>query len=96
MKGPHREQRIAYPDNPFMAAAWLSALRFASCHPEIVAAYEEDQGRKFLFFAERSPLDAMIDQATGAEAVALDDFVDWFNEVVWGDDPFAPSEEESE
>ena len=33
----------------------------------------------------RTPLDQMIDDATGANAAIVSKFVSWFNENIWGD-----------
>ncbi len=84
-----KNQRIAYPDDPLMAIAWLSFLRVSIQQPQVIAAYEAERGRPFTFARMRSPIERMIDDATGFTDSELDDFIDWLNEEVWGDDPFA-------
>lgn len=65
----------------------------AAGHADILAAYEADQGRKFILAGPRTTLDRMIDEATGADVAAVNDFIDWFNVAVWGEDPFEAAEE---
>lgn len=80
--------RIAYPGNPLFAAFWYSALSVAMRDPEGLACYAAHRGHPFLLAGRRTGLDMLIDEATGADPAAVDDFVDWFNEWVWGEDPF--------
>lgn len=88
---PVPERRHAYPDNPVMAIMWAGAIQHAVGDAEAIAAYEAARGRRFRISVRRSPIDRMIDEATGYEEAALADFVDWFNAEVWGEDPFATS-----
>lgn len=80
--------RTAYPDNPIMAGAWISAVQWAAREPDALEAFEKATGIKPVFAQSRSPLDKQIDQVTGAENASVEAFVDWFNEHVWGEDPF--------
>lgn len=79
-----------YPDDPLMAGAWASALKWAYSEPDIVAAFERDTGLTPMP-ARTSGLEAMIDKACGVHAERAEAFVKWFNVNVWGDDPFEPS-----
>lgn len=83
------DQRIAYPDDPLMAVAWLSFVSWAARHRETLAAYEADTGKRLVFSRPRSPIDRMIDEATGYERESMESFVDWVNAELWGEDPFA-------
>ena len=86
------EQRIAYPDDPLMAAAWCGCVSWASGEPEILARYAEERGRPFALAVPRSGLSKAIDAATGADRAEVDAFVDWVNENLWGEDPFVEPE----
>ena len=81
-------QRIAYPDNPLQAIAWRDCLMWAINSPEIRAKFTGVTGISFPTPAT-TPLDAMIDEATGHYREVVDRFVDWFNEWIWGENPWA-------
>ena len=89
MKPSPTAQRIAYPENPIMAGAWVAAVQHAAGHPGMLAAFKEATGRPFLLAAPRAPIERMVDEATGADVASINDFIDWFNLAVWGEDPFA-------
>jgi hypothetical protein len=88
------ERKVAYADSPLDACFWASALRAAIETPEMIKAYESARGVSWLGRdAPRSGLERMVDLACGiggAIKAQVADFVDWFNEEVWGQDPFAP------
>lgn len=77
-------ERHVYPDSRFWAIAWRDCLFWAIRDADVLAAYERETGRTFSLAA--SPIDAMVDAATGNEPAR--DFVTWFNANVWGSDPF--------
>lgn len=68
----------------YMAPAWLSALLFALETRSIMEAYTADTGDVFPT-QKRTPLDTMIDEATGRDWHFLTEFVQWFNVHHWGD-----------
>lgn len=71
------------PDTPeYMRGAWVGALRYAIGAPEILDAFERDTGIHWRH--GRTPIDRMIDEATGADRQFLAAFVTWFNANVWG------------
>lgn len=70
------------PKHWFFAPVWASALQFSIGHRETLAQFTADTG--LTYSAPRSPLDAMIDKATGADADAVRAFVVWFNANLWG------------
>jgi hypothetical protein len=72
-----------------MAAAWIGCLSWASQHDKICAQFTADTGHRVFWMQRRVPLEAMIDKATGYEATVINAFVDWVNENLWGEDPFA-------
>lgn len=68
--------------NVVMAAGWLGALRFALGREDILAAFRADTGNQWQ--PGQTPIDRMIDEATGAGADFFRAFLPWFNENVWG------------
>ena len=71
------------PCDPLMRMAWVPALSAALGNAEILAAFRADTGERWQPGA--SPLERMIDDATGAGDAFMSRFVDWFNANVWGD-----------
>lgn len=76
------------PKDPLMQIAWVDCLRWCCSDPMMLKLFEEHTGIKYSL--PRSPIDAMIDKATGIDEHVFESFVKWFNEEVWGDVP-APS-----
>lgn len=83
----------AMPADPLMAMAWRGCLEWACGHPEVLKAFEEETGTRYV--APRTPLDRMIDAATGADESVARAFVQWFNANIWGDDSTPVPEEGS-
>lgn len=61
---------------------WASALLAASRQPEIVKAFQDETG--IVFSPAKTPIDAMIDDATGRNEQIAHSFGEWFNRNVWG------------
>jgi hypothetical protein len=72
------------PDNPVMAYMWVGCLQWAMKQPGCLEEFRADTG--FTWTPGRTPLDRMIDDATGMPRAFLDAFLPWFNEHVWGDE----------
>jgi hypothetical protein len=72
------------PDNPVMAYMWVGCLHWAIGYPDILAAFKADTGVSLT--PARTPLDRMIDEATGADKAFIEAFVPWFHANVWGDE----------
>lgn len=70
------------PSDPLMALAWRDALAWAASEPEAIAAFTEATGVRWT--PAPTPLDRMIDDATGANEAVFVRFVEWFNDIVWG------------
>ena len=71
-----------YPEtDPLMQGAWYDCLMWAAGEDEIRHAFEEETGMKIK--AARSPLDRMIDKATGFDNAIAKAFVEWFNKNIW-------------
>lgn len=68
---------------PLMAPAWYGSLRFALGRDDIMAAFREATGNQWK--PARTPLDSMIDDATGASLAFIRAFAKWHNENIWGE-----------
>lgn len=77
---------------PIHVGMFVSALGHALGNEEMRAAYQAQTG-KTPYQVPSNPLDAMVDQATGADRAAIEDFARWFAKEVWGPDE-APDMEE--
>lgn len=71
------------PSDFLMAIAWRDCLSWAIGHAETLAAFRAQTGNTWS--PGRTPIDRMIDEACGADAKFLREFVEWFNVNVWGD-----------
>jgi hypothetical protein len=70
------------PSNPIMAQAWVDCLRWSVTEPAILAAFRAASGCTFT--PGRTPIDHMIDQATGRDREFVEQYIAWFHENVWG------------
>lgn len=71
------------PAQAYLHPAWLSCLSWAMTEPEILAAFRQDTGHAWA--PGRTPLDRMVDEATGADKAFLEAFAAWMNVHVWGE-----------
>jgi hypothetical protein len=69
-----------------MQVAWRDCLLWSihSKQPDFMAAFTAETGLSFPP-SPKSPIEAMIDHATGANEAIASRYVEWFNENVWGD-----------
>ena len=65
-----------------LTEAWLSCLRSISRSPGAIEAFVQDTGCTWT--PGRSPLERMVDEATGHDRAAVEAFVRWVNVHVWG------------
>ena len=71
-------------DTPaYMHEAWIGCIIFAVQTPEIVAEFRQDTGLQWR--PATSPIDRMIDEATGREKEFVVEFVKWVNVNLWGE-----------
>lgn len=70
------------PDCPVMGYMWVGCLKWAVSEPDIVARFQAETGVTI----GRTPLDRMIDAASGNDAAVVEKFVVWFGVNVWGDE----------
>jgi hypothetical protein len=71
------------PDDPLMAAPWLSAFGVAILNKDIMAAFKAETGLSWN--PPKSPIEQMVDEATGYQEEVIVAFAAWFNANVWGD-----------
>ena len=64
--------------------AWVVFLQYALGTPEIVATYRRETGDSWE--PGRTPIERMIDEATGRDVQFLRDVIPWVNHELWGDD----------
>jgi hypothetical protein len=70
-------------DTPdYMTDAWLGFILFAGGETLICEQFKKDTG--LTFQAATSPLDQMIDKATGHDEHLIREFVLWVNKALWG------------
>jgi hypothetical protein len=72
------------PTAPLMAQAWDDCLHYTSSDPEALAAFHADTGSTFTL--GRTPIDRMIDKATGRERAFVEQYLTWLTENVWGEE----------
>ena len=77
MKCPHKTSRVAYKSNPTMAAAWHNVIIFVASEKTIVSR----------FYREKK-LDQSLSIADPKNFSIMEEFIDWVNVNVWGEDPF--------
>ena len=70
-------------DNLIMTQAWVDCLRWSVTEPEMLAAFRADTGCDFT--PGLTPIDWMIDGATGRQRAFVEQYVAWFNENIWGE-----------
>lgn len=71
------------PTDPLMHGAWVGGLHHALGNPEILAAFRAETGNRWT--PGRTPIETMIDEATGADRAFIMAFARWFNEHAWGE-----------
>lgn len=70
-------------DTPdYMIEAWLGCIHWAISEPDILAAFRADTGNNWS--PGLTPIDRMIDEATGADNHFIEAFIRWVNENLWG------------
>lgn len=69
-------------DNPIMQIAFRDFVNFAYRTPEMLEAFKLHSGIDLA--AKATPIDAMIDDATGKTEADMQKFLDWLIEFHWG------------
>lgn len=67
---------------PLMAEAWRGCVAFAAREPEMLGKFIAETGWK----PARSPIELMIDEASGAKDAVWARFCDWVTVNVWGEE----------
>lgn len=80
---------------PLMLAAWKGCIAWAAQEPEVLTRFISESGIQFKPPAPRSPIDRMIDSATGRDGSAgaipenahvFAAFADWVTINWWGEE----------
>lgn len=70
-------------DIDLMVIAWRDCLFWAVGFKPIMDQFAESTGKRLSL--PKSPVEEMVDLATGHKDAELRRFIDWFNVNVWGD-----------
>jgi len=85
MKKPVKGMKsIPYGDN-IMTEAWLSCVSASSGVEGITKAFKEDTGIDIAVLVNRSPIEKMIDEATGLDKEIVVKWCDWVTKNIWGE-----------
>lgn len=68
---------------PDRSPAFLACVAQCANTPELVAEFDRLSGTHLATLSQRSPLEAMIDEATGRDAEALEAFLSFVWEFVY-------------
>ena len=72
------------PPEPLMAQAYLDCLQWALGFDPILSEFRDATGTNWS--PGQTPIDRMIDNATGAPTKFIETFIPWFDTNVWGDE----------
>lgn len=78
-----RDAKMIAPD-PLTEAAWFGFIRWAIGRPEIRARFQTETGLSLDSLDGRSPIEAMVDKATGYRDDVIGHFVEWATREIWG------------
>ena len=67
----------------YMYGAWIDCLVWAVSNDKVIDQYKRDT--KSGFVPPNTPIERMIDEATGHGKAEVEKFVEWFNVNIWGD-----------
>ncbi len=68
-----------------MKDAWLSCVSASSGVGGVTKAFKEDTGIDITVLVNRSPIEKMIDEATGIEKDIAIKWCDWVTKNIWGE-----------
>jgi hypothetical protein len=77
--------RSLMPTDELMIPAWLGCLHWSLGQREILDRYYSETGTAPLVPA-KTPLDMLIDEATGVTGAYLVGFAAWMNREIWGEE----------
>jgi len=72
-------------EGPLMAGAFVGCVRFALGEPELRQQFKDETGQDITALVTGSPIDRMIDEATGHDRAVFAAFADWVSVNLWGD-----------
>src|SRR5947208_188021 len=76
------------PEDPIMAGAWVGSLRYALGRADVRAAFRADTG--IARAPGKTPVDRMIDEATGADFAFVKAFARWHSQNIRGEEAGEP------
>lgn len=71
-------------ESPPKMMGFLSFLMFSASQPECRELFKKETGHDLDKLLNRTPIDEMIDQATGHEKTVFIAFADWITKTAWG------------
>lgn len=71
------------PSDNIVTPMWAASVLYSSRNDEIARRFQEDTGCRYR--PASSPLEAMIDDATGMNERLAAQFVRWHNRYIWGE-----------
>lgn len=71
------------PTSDLMLGTWLGCLHWAIGSEEIVERFRAETGIRWT--PAQTPIERMVDEATGADARFIEEFVRWMNRTIWGE-----------
>ena len=71
---------------PLMTDAWIGCVLWASGQKEFRKSFQEKTGFELECLLDRSPIDQLIDKATGHERAAIAGFFDFVTKEIWGEE----------
>lgn len=73
-----------YADDPLMMGAWASHLSAVAGMEDVVDEFEKDTGIDISKSFKRSPMEMMVDKATGFDRDLFIKWADWVTVNYWG------------
>lgn len=73
-------------DLPGMGAAWLGCVRTTLAEPEARKQFQRETGHNIEALVTDSPIEQMIDMASGHQRKVIAAFCDWVTLRIWGTD----------
>ena len=71
-------------NDPIMGGAFIACAMAAIREDSCMDAFKDETGHDMESLLHQTPINRMIDQATGREKIVIGAFFDWIAETVWG------------
>ena len=86
MKPPIKGMKVSPLGEEYMVGAFTDCVTHFIGNADVVAKYKEISGTDLNKFIGRSPLEMMIDKATGYENSVFSGFADFIAKEIWGEE----------